>query len=241
MINVSKVPNWPIKNAIYFLCECTQTYQWYRGYYDKNRDYVTSDKKGRPIAICNKCYKSSKYEYIDNYKDDAKRVANIRNDGVDMYSESGMSIISEAVVAKFLKIDILSIKNDNFTLCVDLEHGEHGKIDVKSAKLKYGMWSYLPRRKIDCDTYFLIGFSKNLSNIDDVRIVPNEGCICGLKSITIVENPYRSSKYEEFKVDNTPYDEIYQNLRSYLGNKKLVCAEDIKKWSNRFGYKSDDD
>ena len=38
------------------------------------------------------------------------------------------------------------------------------------------------------------------------------------------------SKYDEFRVDSTVYNDIYQNLTQFLGDKRFFGIEDIKKW-----------
>lgn len=62
-----------------------------------------------------------------------------------------------------------------------------------------------------------------------VWIIHNEGWICNLSNIDIYKT-FRSSKYDQFKVDPQSYNDTYKSLMSYLGDRKFFGIEDIKKW-----------
>ena len=62
-----------------------------------------------------------------------------------------------------------------------------------------------------------------------VLIIPNEGWVCNLSNISVYKT-FRSSKYDQFKVDPKSYNDAYQSLISYLGDKKVFGVRDIEKW-----------
>jgi hypothetical protein len=159
---------------------------------------------------------------------------NIRMDNVGINSDKGMYIISQAVVAKTLGIEDLNIKNDNFQFYIDMEHPIYKKIDVKCSSVWHrrgiGMWTYAVNRKIDCDTYFLLGFSPDNKGIEDIRIVPNEDWISDLVTITISRNSLKTSKYDQFITDSSPYNDTYQSLILYIGDRKYFGIGGIKNW-----------
>lgn len=109
------------------------------------------------------------------------------------------------------------------------------KIDVKGASLIYDSWHYQTNEKIDCDTYFFLGYDKNRENVYVVFIIPNH-VVMHNTGITISKNSFRTQKYDKFKVDDQDiYDsinEIYHDLMSYLKGKETFGIEDIKKWSS---------
>lgn len=50
-------------------------------------------------------------------------------------------------------------------------------------------------------------------------------------TITITENPLYGGWYEKYRIkDIRPYQETYQDLILYLGNKKFFGVKDIKEW-----------
>lgn len=161
-----------------------------------------------------------------------KSITNYRIGNVKKDSDYGISMMSQAIVAKFLGIEDLTIKTNDFKYYIDAESKEYGKIDVKSSTLQqYGIYCFANKMKIDCDTYICLGYDRPRRNIDNVYIIPNEGWINNLRHIAIPKNPSRTSKYDRFKVDSNPYNNVYQSLLLYLEDKMYFGVEDIKKWS----------
>ncbi len=184
--------------------------------------------------LCHKDYTRRQSHKPGGYIDTMKSLTNIRMNNVKIDSDKGIYIISQAVVAKTLGIDDLNIENNNFAWSIDMEHEKYGKIDVKCSSLWYrrdrGMWTYATFKKIDCDTYILLGFSDDHKNIEDVRIIRNEGWIKGLTTITIVQNSVKTTKYDQFVADSKYYNEVYQDLILRFKDKKFFGIDDIKKW-----------
>lgn len=227
------------KPARYFegrkCCECK-----------KEETYVTNSgtplwygcKCGKENCIgwlCHKCYTRGKSHSPGGYIDTIKSIMNIRIGNVKIDSFQGRYIMSQTVIAKALGVEDLNIKMDNFKWSIDIEHEKYMKIDVKYSSVwnRRGreMWTYAVNRKIDCNTYFLLGFGSDYKNIEDLRIIPNEGWICNLVSITIVRNSLKISKFDQFKVDHEQYNDIYHNLMSYFRDKEYFGIEDIKRWN----------
>lgn len=185
-------------------------------------------KKDCAGHVCLACYTR---DYNDQF---VKTNTLCRTGGIIVGSCQYLAIISQAVVAKYLKIDDLNIKMNNFEWFIDMEDEKYGKIDVKSGRLTisriYEVWEFGTKRKIDCHFYFCIGFSRDLKVIDAVYLIPNEGWICSLDTIMIRKYPTRVSKYDQFRVDQESYNDIYQKLVQFLKGKKLIDIDDIKEW-----------
>ena len=166
-------------------------------------------------------------------------MANIRIGNVAVGCPSYITIISQAVVAKYHRINDLNIKMNNFNYYIDLENDEHGKIDVKGGRLTvndgYDAWMFhtkRKRKKCIC-TFYLVGFSKNLENIEIICTIPDKDLTTN-SSIALYKNTVRSMKYDIHKEDPKPYDDIYQNWIKYLGDRKFIGIEDIIEWSNMY-------
>ncbi len=121
----------------------------------------------------------------------------------------------------------------------DLEHINHGKIDVKSSSLQdYGRWYWYPARKnplpgrnkkqILCDTFVCIGYGHKRTNIDAVLIIPSK--YCDVSTINYNKDSKRGNKYGIFVVDPTSYNDAHHSLMAYLKNKKYFGIEYIKEW-----------
>ncbi len=229
-----KLPKGTIERRICCECKCGKegTYRNNSGSYF----WYSCQCGGKDCTgwLCHKDYTRRQSRKSGEYIDMMKSIADIRTSNVKVDNDKGRYIMSQAVVAKILGIEDLNIKNDNFMWPVDMENKNYGKIDVKCSSLWYredrGMWTYSTFKKIDCNTYILLGFGVNHENIEDVRIVPNEDWISGLTTITITQNPIKTTKYDQFMVDPNCYNDIYQDLRLYLNDKKFFGIDDIKKW-----------
>lgn len=183
----------------------------------------------RKSYLCKSCW--DKDPKSNNTRNLIKSMAKCRLIGFDKDSNNGKAIMSQAVIAKFLKVEDLNIKMDNFNYYIDIEYYEHGKIDVKAeAPNDRDKWGFRTRRKLDCDTYFCIGMDDKWNNIEMVLIIPNDECITDISMITISRYPKYSSIYDHFKVDPEPYNYIYHDLLSYLKDINPFSIDDINKW-----------
>ena len=122
-------------------------------------------KKDCTGYICNKCAMKIRNRLPDSYNNANKSVKDIRTGNLDKDSSTGKAIISQAVVCNVLGVEDLNMKMDNFRWCIDLENEKHRKIDVKGPSLSvftreqfiYYYWHVDTNRKIDCDTYIILG------------------------------------------------------------------------------------
>lgn len=200
------------------------------------RDYDDNDNwTGK--WVCTKCYSEKLRRLPDSYQNIIKSIANIRTGNIVVGSKSYLTIISQAVIAKFYMIDDLNIKTDNFNYYIDLESKDHGNIDVKAGKLTkndgYDCWMFNTKkeRKIDIHTFICIGFDNNLESINVVYIIPDEE-LTSNSGICIYKNTVRSIKYDMYDVDSEHYNNICQHWRKFLGDRKFIGIKDIMEWSN---------
>jgi len=197
------------------------------------------DKKNCTKYFCSKCWQEDYRKLPDSHNNIIKGLANSRTGNLDRSSESGKSIIDQAVVSKVLKIEDLNIKMNNFEWYIDMENDMYKKIDTKGSclriiragLLKYYIWSFHTYKKIDINTFICIGYDRNRNNIDFVWVIPNDRELITSESINITKG-YSGSKYGKFKVDAKPYNDAYHSLMEFLKDKKYFGIEDIKKWLN---------
>lgn len=192
--------------------------------------------------VCSKCDGKERQKKPDSQNMVRKSVTNVRTGNLRIDSETGKSLVDQAVVVKVLGGKDANVDMNKFDYFVDIKNEKYGDIDVKGAALKlyeytgvkgivstYYRWMFPTRRKIDCSTYICLGYDSERRNIDTVWIIPNDGWISNLSNIDIYKT-FRSSKYDQFKVDPVPYDDTYKDLMSYIGDRKYFGIEDIEKW-----------
>lgn len=192
--------------------------------------------------LCGRCDGKERQKKPASQNMIRKGIANIRTGNLRIDSETGKSLIDQAVVVKVLGGKDINIEMDRFDYFIDIKNEKYGDVDVKGATLKsqeylgtkgdiiiYYRWVFPTRRKVDCNTYICIGYDSKRENIVMVWIIPNEEWVCNLSNIDIYKT-FRPSKYDQFKVDPKSYNDAYRNLMSYLGNRKFFGIDDIKKW-----------
>lgn len=143
--------------------------------------------------ICNDCYNKKR----ENYK----------NNNINITVGKGNGSILDMIVAAVLEIPTCSIYIADKRLPFSLIHGYYGIIGIKISKLKYDNLYFNVNDKISADTYFCIGFDKELKNIVTVHVVPTEEKGNGRLSIT-----KNSRKYKMFEVEHEPYNNIYHSV-----------------------------
>lgn len=186
------------------------------------------DKDGNETGrwLCYKCRGRDYQNLPDSHNSFVAANRNVRTGNIGKKSEQGKTIISQAVVAKYLGIEDLNIKMDNYSHYIDMEHERYGKIDVKYSSLMYGVWwLFNNRKKIDCDTNICIGLDKSGDNIESVFFIPND-IIMHNTGITIARS---GSKYDEFKVDPKIYNDLYHSLTCCIKG-EYFSIELIKHW-----------
>lgn len=218
------------------ICGSTKTYIDNSGKYIWHRYKDKGGVWNGRSYLCHKCNHLCWYKNI-GIKDygDIKYVTNVRSGNIDKSKAQGMVIITQAVVAKVLRINDLNIENDNFGWHVDMKNDIYGNIDVKYSclayiiigTLKYELWKFKIGRNINCCTCILLCLSKDWKDIDRVYIIPRD--IIDVSILGIYPN---NSKYAKFIVDNTPFDNAYHDIMLYLKDKIYFSIEDIMRWMN---------
>lgn len=197
--------------------------------------------KGCTGYICSICHDRDYGKNNPNsHNNIIKSSANARTGQLDRNSNTGKSIIDQAVTAKILGTEDLNIKMNNLGYYIDIEHEKHGNIDVKSSSLvtirkrtvkalvKYYAWRFHTYRKIDVDTFICIGYDRYRKCIERVWIIPRE--MVYSDSIYIPRDSI--SRYDKFSIDPILYNDTYHNLMEYLKYKKYFGIEDINEWFN---------
>lgn len=131
------------------------------------------------------------------------------------YSKTGKGVIGQWVVAKYLGVEDLNIKMDNFNFHIDLIHPIYGCVQVKLSLLnKYGKWDMVNIGWY-FDTLFIVCMSDNFGNVERVYIIPEGDIISETRRVSITKNPKLSLgpfMYDKFKVDEKPFDNIYNTV-----------------------------
>ena len=157
----------------------------------------------------------------------------------------GKMALCQATVMKVLEIKDINVTNERFPWIFDIRYNQHGRINVKQSVAKgvgrteaYRFVTENHKRnkksnnRIEYDTYFFLCFDLDWKNIEKTYIVPNKGQMKYIENITICKSSY-ASRYDEFKVDHVPYNDMLQNLKKFIkkdGNIVMVDIEDVKKW-----------
>jgi len=139
----------------------------------------------------------------------------------------------------------LNIINEKFPWIFEIILNKYGRVSVKQSMAKgvgyVNAYRFVTENhkknkrynnRIECDTYFLLGFDLDWKNIEKTYIVPNQGQVKYIENITISKNAY-SSGYDEFKVDYVPYNDTLHSLMEFIeknGKIIIVDTEDVKKW-----------
>lgn len=107
-------------------------------------------------------------------------------------------------------------------------------IQVKTMTLIDGKWfvSYYCDNMCFNNT-FVVCIDENLKNIEKIYIFSKEDIIEHGRGITITNNPSHSRTrwYDEFIIDEKPYNEVFHSFMSFIDGRKFLGIEDIKKWS----------
>lgn len=157
----------------------------------------------------------------------------------------GKMVLCQAAVMKVLEIKDINIINERFPWIFNIIHDKYGRVNVKQSVARGvgHMEAYrfmtenhkMNKRfnnRIEYDTFFFLGFGLDWKNIEKTYIVPNQGQMKHIENITIGRHTY-SSRYDEFKVDHIPYNDVLHSLMKFIekdGNIIMADTEDVKKW-----------
>ncbi len=204
------------------------------------------DEKGNWTGrwICNKCRCKRYYREITKLDPNSKpnilkSIANSRIGSLDILSTTAKGLLIEATIAKYRGLEILSIKNNNFENKNDLSiDKEYERIESKGASLSYYyyyIWHFegIGRYNYDNAMLFCMDDNKPWKNIERIYVIGTEHMI-GRKNVNIIKFPTRDTWYDDprmkFRIDEKPYNKTYHDLMSYIGNKRYIGIEDIRKW-----------
>lgn len=195
------------------------------------------DDKGiwdRKSWLCNKCR-------CKDFNDKTRKpLMKSRTGRLSIDSSTGIGLIGEGVFIKVRGAKNCNILKDNLDLEYDCFDDKYGKTQIKTRGMvlvcrinrsEY-RWCFSNIRSENYDTIVLFCIDKFRKKIDKIYIIPSE-YVNGV-SITIYERLLsRSSRWEEFRLhDISAYNDAYQNIMSYIGDRKYIGIEDIKKWLN---------
>lgn len=187
----------------------------------------------RKSYICKKCYSGIQNNLPHSYKNIRKSLSDFRNGQLSIYSETAKGIIGEIVVAKIRKLDVLSIKDDNFCSIYDLSRDlEYGMIQVKTKRFVDDMcFLNYYNDNLHFDVTFIICLDENFENIERMYIIHIDDIIDHMSvSITKSSSPSRTHWYEKFRIDEQLYNEVFCDFMSFINGRTFFGIEDIKKW-----------
>lgn len=225
---------------IYKCCKCGAT-ETPKDWFGKEHWYDhLCNKMNCTKYLCKNCWHEEHRKLPDSHNNIIKGLANSRTGNLDRDSESGKSLIDQAITSNVLKIEDLNIKMNNFGYYIDMRHKKYGKIDVKGSSprtiraglYKYHVYEFHTYGKIGIDTFICIGYDKNRKSVKYVWIVPNDEWVSDRDRITISDSEDSKSfiLLREFLVDSKPYNDAYYSLMEFLKDKKYFGVEDLKKW-----------
>lgn len=160
--------------------------------------------------------------YCDSCHHKLKRKC--RNKDVEKDSRFGKGFRIEQVIAKTLGIKNCNIELDNFNLVFDLyDPIKYKDIQSRSAgpsirkatwkdkEYFYDVW-HLPIDLPEYDTFFAVCMSKGYDNIERMYAIPSEKLPISV-GLTIYKDPNNKPWYEEFIIDEKPYNDIYHSMK----------------------------
>ena len=195
------------RNNCGFICSICDTKEAKR--------WFNSDKG----KICKSCYEK------DYYIKNEKQNKDYMNGRLDADSTVGKGFIGERVVAKVLHIKSkydcncgVNFHHPDFDM-IQLDNEKYGRIQVKTSTLIDGSsnsrWLFELGNK--CDTYVMLGFDEDRSNIIKVWIIPSDKNIVSNKTgLKITLNPtiirHVAREIVKYEVDAKPYNDAYHSM-----------------------------
>lgn len=207
-------------NTVCCICEGKETYKnfnngpiWIRYIVDDKGNYDRCGRWDGKSRICARCYSTIRNNSKDSYKNVKKLIANSRTGNLDRFCSTGKAIISQWISATVIGIKDMNIENNNFNEPVDLSlHYIYGTVEIKNGKWigNRGYWQVDDLEKHFDKVMVLCGdMYQPWKLIERVYIIPRSD-VKG--SIVIVKDPYRISKWDKFRVDERPYNDVYHSV-----------------------------
>jgi hypothetical protein len=208
------------------------------------RDLIMVERRFVKSRECDRRYRAKNIGYYrEYYRKRSKKLAKCRNEGLDPDSKTGIGYITDILVARYLGIKTCFEITDNFNHSeYDMfEHKDWGLINAKGSTISiheyHGLsgqpcWKFYIRKNTKADFFFCIGYDDYRKNVNRVYIIPNEDYISKLEAITIYAFGY--SKYDSFREDSRPWNDLYHTLR--LDNYSIsVSGNDMYKGDVQHG------
>lgn len=166
--------------------------------------------------LCTKCDGIVRSNLPDSQKNIIKYIRDSRIENLDRYTEHGKDVITQWIAAKTIGAKDMNIENNNFREPIDLsKHLIYGKIDVKSGTFniiykwwRIGIGEYSLNK--DFDNLVILCMDNLWKYVERVYLIPRDRI--NVTSITIIKDLSRGGWYEEFRVDEKPYNDIYQSV-----------------------------
>lgn len=192
-------------DEVCIICGTKKTGCWF--YYNNDND-----------RICRTCYD----------KQHGKEKTDYMNGRLDIDSPTGFAFLSQRVVARKLRIETKHDCNctygHNYPGFDLLQlHGEkYGRIQVKTAVIRNKdislLWTFNIGNYLECDTYIMLGFTKNKSDVEKVWVIPSDrNIIIDRDSLQIYLNPKYmgivAREISKYEVDSRPYNYTYHNMK----------------------------
>lgn len=163
--------------------------------------------------ICKSCYEEPDY----------------KNGLLDVDSTVGFAFVSQRIVARKLGLELKYDCNCSYGLnypgfdLLQLDNEEYGKIQVKTSTIRINNCGSLYCEFIlgdnsECDTYIMLGFTENKSDVKRVWVIPsNDSIVTCKQTLSITLNPKQIKKLAmrivEFEVNAKPYNNVYHNMK----------------------------
>lgn len=225
---MSKIPKYLLEKAVCCVCGNNKTYvrpdgsnAWYK--------YPDAIRWGGTNLMCSYCYAIIRQNVPGGYNEKRRLANQCRNSYLNIEDDFWKGLVGEVIVAKVNRLTVSGLEHDNFHSICDISPG---KIQVKARSLKFGRWQVSHFNNYDFETLCVICMDKLWNNVKRVYVFTIESVINRHTfGIVIIENPsYGENWYEEFRIDEKKYSDVYQDLMSRVKNKKYFYIEDIKKW-----------
>ena len=189
-----------ISEKICVVCGTEETGCWY------NSD------EGR---ICMSCYQNQNTDYMNGL--------------LDIDSTVGFGFLCERIVANKLGLELKHDCNRTYGFgypgydLLQLDNEKYGRIQVKGSTPQVNdssslYWHFHLDHYSKCDTYIMLGFNKNKSEIMKGWIIPSKNSLVYVRnSLSIFLNPTKmgcvARRIAEFEVDVEIYNEVRHNMK----------------------------
>lgn len=219
-------------------CKCgsTKTYVSSSGSHDWR--HCECEKEKCTKWLCKGC-SSREYQMCPDSPNNIKKVMrDIRLGQLDRYSTNGQGFIGEAVVQAIDILKNINLEFDNFRAEYDLFSPESRiRFQIKTPSLdKDKKWHINIGMEHNFDILIIICiYGKYIGRV--YKIPESEPKLYGETSINIYEDWSKVCKrdpkficVEKYRIAEKPYNDAFNSLMTFLGDKKYIGVEDIKKW-----------